>query len=88
MSAHTEGPWLAKGASVYGPNSCGFVDCCGIAECFHGSSTEIAEANARLIAAAPDLLWFAKWIAERHDEKSVEGMCARSVIASATDGSP
>ena len=56
MSAHTPGPWRVKGALVLPPNSCGVPECCGIAECFHGSNQELAEANARLISAAPDLL--------------------------------
>lgn len=47
MSAHTRGPWEAIETRVYFPNLLGGFD---IRKCPN------AEANARLIAAAPDLL--------------------------------
>lgn len=55
MTRHTPGPWTAEGPRVLSPHSCGYVECCGIAECFHGSRKDVAEANARLVAASPDL---------------------------------
>jgi len=47
---HTPGPWTAKGQYVFaGP------DCIGICDT-DNASVERCEANARLMAAAPDLL--------------------------------
>jgi hypothetical protein len=64
LDAATAGPWAANGCEVLPPNSCGTVECCGIAECHHGSRQEVAYANADLIAAAvnalPALLSLAK----------------------------
>ena len=48
---HTPGPWLADGASVYEERDDFSVICN-----FWSSSLPEWEANARLIAAAPDLL--------------------------------
>ena len=52
---HTPGPWTVAGRDVVG--KLGEMDTC-IAECFNHSSMDRhnAEANARLIAAAPELL--------------------------------
>lgn len=50
------GPWVANESEVLPPNSCGTVECCGIAECYHGSRQETAYANADLIAAAVNAL--------------------------------
>ena len=46
------GPWWADGAKVFPPGSCGIIECCGIAECHHGSQEAVEIANAELIAAA------------------------------------
>ena len=65
MSGHTPGPWLAKfgllgggDRSVYGRAFDGSFKY--ICDRVRGGSPEQAEANARLIAAAPDLLEAAK----------------------------
>lgn len=50
MSKHTPGPWIAKGDNVYEENEPGRI----AKTC--GGTDEQAAANARLIAAAPDLL--------------------------------
>jgi hypothetical protein len=90
MSKFTPGPWTAVGAIVLSPDTCGEVGCCGIAECFHGSQPEIAEANAQLIAAAPELLEFAELYVEawKAGEVSDKGLLkvAEQCIAKATGG--
>lgn len=48
---HTHGPWNAKDSIVYSLESGKYVARCDI-----GGRDEETEANARLIAAAPDLL--------------------------------
>ena len=48
---HTQGPWLDKSGEVYAEET-GRT----IARCDIGGHDETSEANARLIAAAPDLL--------------------------------
>ncbi|MGE5747314.1 MAG: hypothetical protein ACM33U_08635 [Solirubrobacterales bacterium] len=69
MSAHTPGPWTTRGAQRGPDADIGIVapGCAGvIAECFEefrgrGVRTPMeAEANARLIAAAPELLEVAR----------------------------
>lgn len=62
MSAHTPGPWKTTGDRKHpiSPNvvwldddgACGDPECCGPAEAW----VEIKQEDARLIAAAPDLL--------------------------------
>lgn len=57
MTGHTPGPWRAKGAEVY----CGRLRVCSQVNAADaslniGGSVERSHANARLIAAAPDLL--------------------------------
>ena len=57
---HTPGPWEARVANEYRPTCYGYTvssDERPLAEVFKiGLTTEAAEANAHLIAAAPDLL--------------------------------
>lgn len=63
MSGHTQGPWVAKNWTCHAPTTVMRSTIPGenqvIAEC-SGNGTlfpqEMLEANARLIAAAPDLL--------------------------------
>jgi hypothetical protein len=100
MTKFTPGPWTAVGTIVLSPDTCGEVGCCGIAECFHGSQPEIAEANAQLIAAAPDLLEALRNLSATVDaailsgDWKVDGACdpdmdikaARAAIAKATGG--
>ena len=45
-----------------------------------GSGTQQIE-DERAIAALVELAAFARWIAERHDEKSVEGQAARAALS-------
>lgn len=54
---HTPGPWARSGISIMAQNCC-IATCDTQAAC---SSDEIDEANARLIATAPDLLEAASW---------------------------
>lgn len=57
MSAHTPGPWETNGLhgrEVWGRDFTGNLK--AITERVRGGSPEQAQANARLIAAAPDLL--------------------------------
>lgn len=52
MSGHTPGPWRINGKkSIRGPNG----------EYIGQANWKNGEANASLIAAAPELLEFAKW---------------------------
>ena len=62
MSSHTPGPWVAAGPAVKAPKAMGLP----VAQCLKAAtasasgraviSEEEAAANARLIAAAPDML--------------------------------
>jgi hypothetical protein len=85
-NAHTPGPWIARPDTNGRPDDymIGLDDDCSppdyVAVC--------SRRDARLIAAAPELLGFARWIAERHDDKSVEGIAARTFIAKATGKAP
>ena len=62
MSAkHSPGPWAQAGQRVNGPHGvlvawCGEASSIDVAVGFYAVSKTEAEANARLIAAAPDLL--------------------------------
>ena len=51
-SEHTPGPWRAEGPNVYAKKK--LLTCVAGGE---GISIAEDDANARLIAAAPDLLW-------------------------------
>jgi len=53
--AHTPGPWQT-GENLNGPNLSVFSGGQIVADCAFPSDNTIAEANARVIAAAPDLL--------------------------------
>lgn len=67
MSAHTPGPWTIDDTLVVHEGldmeiaNIGFVDCI---DASHGEWDfgEISQANARLIAAAPDLVAFAEFV--------------------------
>jgi len=67
MSAHTPGPWVAKKATVRGEVNEWYVTegegVAVIASCVTDIAGEPSEANARLIAAAPELL------------EALEGLC-------------
>ncbi len=61
-SKHTPGPWARRGTHIhYQPNPGGYRF--DIAEVFRDVESETAEANARLIATAPELLEACKAIA-------------------------
>ncbi len=72
--AHTPGPWTAHEHLVY------FGRAGGIST--HGAPDP--EANARLIAAAPDLLEALRGVLRVADRATVEFDAARSAIAKAT----
>ena len=66
MNKHTPGPWMVLGKGVYTD----YLPSHQIVYQFHQSATdEEAEANARLIAAAPDLLEAAKDVLADHKER-------------------
>ena len=82
MQAYTPGPWEAKGKSVrttghtaQGSAPNGYEG--GICNCFgkrmgpRAKLDEMAEANARLIAAAPELLEALRWYIA-HDAKEFQ----------------
>ena len=60
MSAHTPGPWSVSNGNLIRVNANGFHGACvcGVHKIgkFNGATEDVALANARLIAAAPDLL--------------------------------
>jgi hypothetical protein len=79
---HTPGPWKNIALSVYGPDIIdkrskpiakvgGKTFCLGEAEVFH--------ANARLIAAAPDLLEACKEALEKSHDPVVEKILMRAI---------
>ena len=84
---HTPGPWHVGGlqgtgraAIVYSPDGYSICDC----KSYHGKREwSEMEANARLIAAAPDLLAALEyWFDSNADSKKLAGM-ARAAIAKA-----
>lgn len=83
MSApkHTAGPWVARGRFIGTPNHMSFI-----AECRdqngNWSDGPMAEANARLIAAAPDLLEAAMaMVAGRPTECPVDPVMGKGGVA-------
>jgi hypothetical protein len=103
MSKHTPGPWIGAGPSFGDPlpryttsivtewehEDEGCIDICELP--FHHHDDE-NEANARLIAAAPDLLealtyWMVFIESEQDDERQAPWVAnARAAIAKATGG--
>ena len=63
MSKHTKGPWAINEFLVYAENGNGCI-LATINSISKGISDEEAQANARLIAAAPDLLAACEWTAK------------------------
>jgi len=55
MTKHTQGPWLVEGRTVYALNDDGYNRFSALVQDAHTPGDEL-EANARLIAAAPELL--------------------------------
>lgn len=92
MSKHTPGPWLRDGRFVYALNEHGINAMSlslppGIG---HYDDKETQEANARLIAAAPELLEALQHLLEFADQTgrgcSSQEEAARAAIAKATGG--
>ncbi len=76
MSKHTKGPWRAVGSTVYFPNSLGG---------FCIQSCPDSQENARLIAAAPELLEIVIDLLDAFGEGDSEiENDARAIIAKAT----
>ena len=83
MTKHTPGPWVKDMNEVYGPENLPVADC-------NGRTVQECNANARLIAASPDLLEALEGLVL---EKDYPGMseperqlhqAARAAIAKAT----
>ena len=96
MIKHTPGPWTI---TVYPPDDYGAEDLCAyidgnrkhVAHCMppDGTSTELRDANARLISAAPELLEALQLLLEQDDNGEDEIWVrnkARAAIAKATGG--
>ena len=56
MGEHTPGPWVAVGAGVYTESDDPCLEIIFSAHNTRSASRETAKANARLIAAAPEML--------------------------------
>ena len=84
QATHTPGPWKVNGYMVR-------TDCkisLFVANCCYGA-TDAIEANARLIAAAPELLAALEWAVETADTEQYEAdwyAAARAAIAKAKGG--
>lgn len=88
MSKHTPGPWKWTGQAVTVPSGQRLlVNGVSLPLGNHADSEE-ADANARLIAAAPDLLEALKGVVAVADRKTDEFDRARAAIANATGGQP
>ena len=91
MSKHTPGPWHIAGDSDGTMITANFAKQIAL---WPPQSGEIEQcANARLIAAAPDLLYIASWIekeCEEGDGTIPDGLynSARAAIKKATGGQP
>ncbi|MHC3750731.1 hypothetical protein ACYKDZ_17825 [Stutzerimonas stutzeri] len=80
MTKHTPGPWLVEGRTVYALNDDGYNRFSALVQDAHTPGDEL-EANARLIAAAPDLLEAAElalevaegWIHDQLDGTGIAG---------------
>jgi hypothetical protein len=83
MSEHTPGPWKTNGdpyvSTADGKRSIAFCDT------RHGYEDR---ANARLIAATPDLLNALMALADVAERKGIPCDAARAAIAKATGGNP
>jgi len=87
MTSHTKGPWVR--ADGHGPNPDGFAvqsvhDEYLICSCAHYYGREGTAANARLIAAAPDLLNALSVLAAVAESRGIPCDAARAAIAKAT----
>ena len=90
MSKHTPGPWhfrvdpIHQGQYFIRVQSYGFAPLATVRG-DKRSTLKDSEANARLIAAAPELLEFAEWILSFKMRGLIDSR-ARAVIAKATGG--
>lgn len=89
MSAHTPGPWRANSSWIEGPQMA--LRVAAVDWPVRGSapkSKDEAKANARLIAAAPEMLEALKACADKLASLgwSQEEIAARAAIAKATGG--
>jgi len=87
MSAHTTGPWEWMGSNLVGGDYAKTKTCildfgCGCCKC-----DETTEADARLIAAAPDLLDALQTLLNDQRDASLPVLSkAREAVAKATGG--
>lgn len=81
MSQHTPGPWITDGAWVkHADDDIPAIATCNLHAWDQGDRTyQETCANARLIAASPDLLEFAQWVASLKTGGRIEGR-ARAVV--------
>ena len=103
VAGHTPGPWMAAAApsSIVGWPVVGRMgrSICNVSwmpkkaypdvsDADYAAFNAECEANARLIAAAPELLEFAKWVADRGGDNNCMDIFkrARSLIAKAEGG--
>ena len=79
---HTPGPWVARGTTVFN-SGCFFIsDCDGLGD---PERKSMSEANARLIAAAPDLLTALQDMLDGEGDMTAERVKkARAAITKAT----
>lgn len=90
--AHTPGPWSVNtgehcGARIDGPNGRAIAHAIQRDEhpaMGQGISQDVALANARLIAAAPDMLEALRGVIRVADRATVEFDAARAAVANAT----
>ena len=90
MSAHTKGPWASAAREYDDWESVVYVPGTPyeICQCFHSENIDECEANARLIAAAPELLEalvlvlpMAKGYAAEHPVGNNEAMVQEAIDA-------
>lgn len=84
----TPRPWRTKGRTIMNADGIKIATATIHSGGKNFKPDEIAEANARLIAAAPELLEFAKWVADRGGDNNCMDIFkrARSLIAKAEGG--
>lgn len=82
MSKHTPGPWIATGTTVSEQASYGTGNRV-VAECGQSTNGETDLANARLIAAAPELLEILKTICRANEFSLAMRVQAEKAIAKA-----
>jgi len=86
MSEHTPGPWEASSLGIWAKSPWNARVCLAQAHNFSPMNKVDSAANARLMAAAPDLLDALKAVVSVADRKTVEFDMARAAIAKATNG--